>query len=978
MCVENVETMGRGPPVPKPTRVRYNDWTKVELPSLEAFEPSCPLSVIVPCFEAPGELALTLAALEIQSYPRELFEVIVVDDASDPPLELPSSPLDIRLLRQEGAGFGLARARNNGARAAANDILVFIDADLMAEKELLAAHARWHHALSDAMTLGMYRRVSVEGVSASMIRKGDCSVSRLLESRESDRPPLAEYLDKANGLSTKRDDIFRAVSGGNLGIRRRFLDEVGGFDETFTRYGGEDTELAYRAYTRGALLAPVTEATAWHQGRPNGNRERKQGDAAIQRGKLANLIPHSAYRRPAPGRTFMVPEYVVTIRPGVVSQERIRNLVETILGGSIHDLVVRVETHGREDDGLTWLASHLQGDPRVCFGGTRSALDEFPASPFHAVVEAGADLNGDLIGALRAGLGDCVAGNAPRAQVSISRAWALRRAQRTGLDVEEFGDVAMIDTWSRTANARLRFQRARQVLRAAPYRSGWRDVLRRASFTRPRDLMGFVRWFLPGIRARLSEISGRQPARPGYSPPRIPAWKAPTPLGVEIVPLGARAARVFAECTAVTSRLSGRHVDFVVTDTAAEAESCTAPAVILSEARELAVPAFDPTIHNPVGWERDVEYLVGSLGPRRLLPPGIKAHREVGHTDNDAVRLCHHMVDVAAFHADEIERAGVLVRLAATGAPVYLADGGPGLNALIGNELHALMTSDVREAGADERESLSIKMRRIALRDHSFRSRARQMGEAVLDDPPEVPTVSILLATKRPRYLSWAVDNVARQNYPRLQLVVALHGEEFDTEAAERVVARLRFPTRMVRIGGRHTLGTVLNAAVKEANGVLLAKMDDDDLYGPDHIWDLVLAREYSGAEIVGKALETVYLTDCDQTVRRFRRQGEMYNRHLPGATLLISRHDLERVGGWQRVQSQEDVALVADVLRNGGGAYRTHGSGHLIVRHGEQHTWEVDDEELKSRAHAVLRGWRPDAADIENGPDLPNSFRRR
>ena len=369
MSTETIAATGPMPSVATPARVRYNDWTNVKLPSLERFEPSCPLSVVVPYFETPDELERTLAALEGQSYPRELFEVIVVDDASEPPLELPSSPLDVRLVRQEGAGFGLARARNNGVRAAAHETLVFLDADLLAEKELLSAHARWHHALSDAVTLGMYRRVSVDGVSESMIRCRNGSIGSLLGDRESDPSPLAEYLDKADNLNTKRDDIFRAVSGGNLGIRKRFLDEVGGFDETFTRYGGEDTELAYRAYTQGALLVPVTEAMAWHQGRAEADQDNKQRDAQIQRGKIANLIAHRAYRRAAPGRTFTVPEYIVTIRPAGAAQERIVDLAESILGDSIHDLVVRVDTRDRDDEGLAWLASRLQGDPRVRIGG---------------------------------------------------------------------------------------------------------------------------------------------------------------------------------------------------------------------------------------------------------------------------------------------------------------------------------------------------------------------------------------------------------------------------------------------------------------------------------------------------------------------------------------------------------------------------------------------------------------------------------
>ena len=963
--------------VAKPTRVRYNDWPKVDLPSLEEFEPSCPLSVVVPYFEVPDDLARTLAALEGQSYPSDLFEVIIVDDASDPPLELPSSLLNVKLVRQEGAGFGSARARNNGARAAAHEILVFVDADVMAEKELLAAHARWHHELSDAVTLGMYRRVSVDGVSASMIRVRARSISNLLGDRESDPSPLAEYIDKTNGLTTKRDDFFRAASSGNLGIRRRFLDQIGGFDETFTRCGGEDTELAYRAYTHGALFVPVPEAMAWHQGRLDENQDKKQRDAAIQRGKLANLIPHGAYRRAAPGRTFTVPEYVVTIRPEGASRERILDLSEAILGGSTHDLVVRIETRGREHDDLAWLVSRLQGDRRVRVSPAQSALDQFPASPFHVAVGAGADFDHDLIRRLRDGLGSGVVGKVPPApgtQVSITRAWALRRAQRTGLAVEEFGDVAMLDVRSHPAKLRQRFQRARLTLRAAPYRAGWRDVLRRASFTRAGNLVEFFRWFFRGIGVRLSEIAGRERREMrSNSPPRSPASKSPTPLGVEIVPLGARAARVFAECPFVSACLTdGGHVDLVVADTPSEAASCSVPTVILSEARKLAVPAFDPGMVNPVGWERDVDYLVGALGPLHLLPAGVKAHRTVRLNDVDAVRRCHHLVDVAAFHADEVGRAGVLVRLAATGAPVHLADGGPGLKALMGDELHALLTSGVREADADERERRSIRMRRIALREHSFRSRARQMSEGVLDDPPEVPAVSILLATKRPSFLGWAVGNVARQDYPRLQLVLALHGDGFQETEVDRFVGSLSLPVRVIRVGGHQAFGTVLNKATKEANGTLLTKMDDDDLYGPDHIWDLVLAHEYSGAQLVGKALETVYLAHRDQTVQRFRRQGETFNRHLAGGTLLISRHDLDRVGGWQRVPSGEDLALIAGVIRVGGTVYRTHGSGYVMVRRPHGHTWQANDEEFLARSYAVVPGWRPGLADIEPAPELP------
>ena len=61
----------------------------------------------------------------------------------------------------------------------------------------------------------------------------------------------------------------------------------------------------------------------------------------------------------------------------------------------------------------------------------------------------------------------------------------------------------------------------------------------------------------------------------------------------------------------------------------------------------------------------------------------------------------------------------------------------------------------------------------------------------------------------------------------------------------------------------------LLGLAPGRAQGTLLAKVDDDDTYGTEHIWDLVLARHYSGATLVGKGTEFVYLETLDTTVRR-------------------------------------------------------------------------------------------------------------
>ena len=425
---------------------------------------------------------------------------------------------------------------------------------------------------------------------------------------------------------------------------------------------------------------------------------------------------------------------------------------------------------------------------------------------------------------------------------------------------------------------------------------------------------------------------------------------------------------MFGECRQVRHRNPGEeHVDLVLADSARQAARIDAPRVVLTKNLPLAVPAFDPLVYNPIGWVGKVSNRVAALGPRHLLPPHIETHVTAGFADVDMLRRCHHAVDTQAYHADTIQRAGALVRLVAAGVPVYLADREPGLDALLGSGLYGLMTKDLGNADERCRELASIQMRRCALRDHTLKSRARQLAQGRLPDPPTVPRVSILLATNRPHRLGWAIANVRRQNYPGLELVLAPHGGGFDGEILHRVTDGLNMPRTVVPVAGDHPLGTVLNAAARAATGTLLTKMDDDDLYGPDHVRDLVLAHEYSGAQLVGKEIEFIYLAKANRTIRQWPATRETFCRHVAGGTLLISRDDLDHIGGWRRVRRAVDKALIEDVHRAGATVYRTHSTGYVYVRHGHEHTWDVTEQRLLGEAVMEVPGWCPSLAGIED-----------
>ena len=379
-----------------------------------------------------------------------------------------------------------------------------------------------------------------------------------------------------------------------------------------------------------------------------------------------------------------------------------------------------------------------------------------------------------------------------------------------------------------------------------------------------------------------------------------------------------------------------------------------------------SAPAFDLRADNPIHWPRDVGGRVAALGPLDRLPPGVRADCAVRRRDPLLLRRYHHVEDAPAFHADAVTRAGDLARLAAAGVVVHAADADPRLGALLGDELHKLMTADVDALDAGARELRSIGMRRAALRSHS--SWARVTANR--------PYVSVLLATRRPAWVPQALAAVAAQSYPRLEVVLALHGNGAAFAGVERCAADLPVPCRIVRVADGAPLGAALNAAVEAADGELLTKMDDDDRYGADHVWDLVLAREYSRAQLVGKAAEFIYLAASDRTIHRFAGQGETFRYFLIGGTLLIARSDLAQVGGWRNVPAREDLGLVEDVLRAGGAVYRTHGAGFVLVRHGYRHAWEVGDDYFLSVADRVRCGWRPAIAGLPDRVPPPPAVR--
>lgn len=84
------------------------------------------VSVIVPTHNRPALLAMAMESLRMQTYVD--WEAIVVDDASEPPVEMNQGDARIRVIRQH-PGEGGAAAKNRGIAAALGHYIAYLDDD---------------------------------------------------------------------------------------------------------------------------------------------------------------------------------------------------------------------------------------------------------------------------------------------------------------------------------------------------------------------------------------------------------------------------------------------------------------------------------------------------------------------------------------------------------------------------------------------------------------------------------------------------------------------------------------------------------------------------------------------------------------------------------------------------------------------------------------------------------------------------------
>lgn len=329
----------------------------------------------------------------------------------------------------------------------------------------------------------------------------------------------------------------------------------------------------------------------------------------------------------------------------------------------------------------------------------------------------------------------------------------------------------------------------------------------------------------------------------------------------------------------------------------------------------------------------------GSVWPAVLPPAGlgtrgidVRVHNPMGLVLDDSPAPALDGLDV-----------GQVARLALQGAPLSAGSLPPDLEAELGEAVTAALLAPLPADDARAREEHSIVLRRAAFDRFS--------------GPADQPSVTVVLATRRPDMVEHALSQVARQRGVReLELVLATHGFGIDPTRLPESVGPAS--VRLLPQDADAVFGDVLNAAADVASGDLVLKMDDDDWYSPDFVADLLRARAYSAADLVGVPDDLYYLEDRDLTLS-LGHQGEVFRGFVAGGSMLLAKETLLSVGGFRSVPRHVDAGLIEDLRAAGGTVYRTHAYGYVMRRATAGHTWDADLDDLVARAVQTWPGFR-------------------
>jgi len=349
---------------PPPARVAGNLWTEIDAPALERFSPSAAVAVYLSGPDPDGLCELTLQALSAQRYPSELVTVVPDPALAGQALEAAAERHSVALA---------APSSDDPARAAAGagELVVFLAAGALPAPQCLAAHARWHETVADAVTVGRSQRLDARSQNAERLAASE------LDPDDGSSAALETFLEATRSLTERRADLFRIAAQQNVAARSQLLAELG------PARAGADPErwrldLAYRLEQAGCVFIPEPEASSTHHYRQPSFLEPVPQAAPDQR--TQSLIPLAGFRAPGGGRLHERPALALALTAAAEEPAvEILETVDSLLSGRLSDLRLALELEDHHP-ARSELEAACAADPRVSF--QRPGAGAFADAPY--------------------------------------------------------------------------------------------------------------------------------------------------------------------------------------------------------------------------------------------------------------------------------------------------------------------------------------------------------------------------------------------------------------------------------------------------------------------------------------------------------------------------------------------------------------------------------------------------------------------
>lgn len=210
------------------------------------------VSVIISTHNRHEALDNLLSDLSKQSIQSQNFEVILVDSIAGidptPVMEkYATDGMNIRLLIADNI---LAAKRNAGAKSACGDVLIFLDDDLRVNPELVESFRKSILNNPGTVQSGQIR------FPLKWINRSNYYLYK--NSRHMNDSNVSN--DSKNRTTVAANHVV-AMS---FAIRKEDYERIGGFDERFVMYGGEDVEFGCRVIRSGLDARYEPNAISYH------------------------------------------------------------------------------------------------------------------------------------------------------------------------------------------------------------------------------------------------------------------------------------------------------------------------------------------------------------------------------------------------------------------------------------------------------------------------------------------------------------------------------------------------------------------------------------------------------------------------------------------------------------------------------------------------------------------------------------------